>query len=523
MRMTKWVRSGTSLAAASLLVTGLAAAVPAAARAADCGSSSSARDLNGDGYDDAVVGDPYATVSGQAEAGAVVVLYGDADLKIGEGRRAVLTQASVQGSNVEAGDHFGWSVAMDDATGDGCADLLIGSPGEDWAGQVDAGIVHLIKWTPDGNGGPGRADGAAINQGNVGGTVERGDQFGTTVALRSLNGDDVAMGAVGAPREDIGAAVDAGVVNTFFTGAPAQSRQRQQGAGGLAGTAQSGDLFGASLVIAPLWVRSGANTAVEPSFVVGAPGDTVATPGLATQKGAGSVTVWEPVTGFSQQVSQNTAGVEGASEAGDGFGASLAFSEPTSSTTASRTVAVGVPGEDLGRATDGGMVNLFGNDQSAGLEGWVGVAQSTAGFAGADESGDHFGASVALRPNTGSTSLLAVGIPDEDFGPWANAGMVLTAKVDFAAKVLQPATSYTESSAGTPGTIDSGHRFGLTLAAMDGETESVLAIGSPYGGTGSVFLVDDAAQTRSWVPGAGGVPRLTAGRFGWSIAGLSSS
>jgi hypothetical protein len=58
---------------------------------------------------------------------------------------------------------------------------------------------------------------------------------------------------------------------------------------------------------------------------------------------------------------------------------------------------------------------------------------------------------------------------------------------------------------------------------MDGQVESLLAISSPYGGTGSVFLVDDAKQTRSWVPGAGGVPRLTDGRFGWSIPGLSTS
>ena len=523
MRVAKWVRSGTSAVAVSLLITGLAAGAPAAARADECASSSSARDLNGDGYDDAVVGDPYATVSGRAEAGAVVVLYCDADLRICEGRRAVLTQASVPGSNVEAGDRFGWSVAMDDATGYGCADLLIGSPGEDWAGQVDAGIVHLITWTPDETGGPGQIHAAVMSQGNVGGTVERGDQFGTTVALRHLNGDDVAMGAVGAPREDIGAAVDAGVVNTFSTGAPQQSRQRQQGAGGLSGTAESGDLFGASLVIAPLWVRSGSNTAIEPSFVAGAPGDTVATPGLAVQKGAGSVTVWEPVTGYSQQVSQNTAGVDGASEAGDGFGSSLAFGEHTTSTTAARTVAIGVPGEDLGQATDAGMVNLFGNDEDAGLEGWVGVVQGTAGFVGTGEKGDHFGASVALQPMVGSSSVLAVGIPDEDLGSWPDAGMVATATVQDAARVLQPTGGYTESSPGTPGTLNARHHFGLTLAGIDGQVESLLAISSPYGGTGSVFLVDDAKQTRSWVPGAGGVPRLTDGRFGWSIPGLSTS
>ena len=43
-------------------------------------------DINGDGHTDAVVGDPYATVSGQAGAGRVIVLYGDADNRVGQGR-----------------------------------------------------------------------------------------------------------------------------------------------------------------------------------------------------------------------------------------------------------------------------------------------------------------------------------------------------------------------------------------------------------------------------------------------------
>ena len=42
-------------------------------------------DFNGDGYSDAVLGDPYAAVGGQAEAGRVVVLYGDSDGRIGQG------------------------------------------------------------------------------------------------------------------------------------------------------------------------------------------------------------------------------------------------------------------------------------------------------------------------------------------------------------------------------------------------------------------------------------------------------
>jgi hypothetical protein len=53
------------------------------------------RDLNGDGFEDAVVVDPYATVNGQTEAGTVTVLFGGDDRRIGEGARQTLTQADL--------------------------------------------------------------------------------------------------------------------------------------------------------------------------------------------------------------------------------------------------------------------------------------------------------------------------------------------------------------------------------------------------------------------------------------------
>ncbi len=67
------------------------ALVPQPAAAAEiqrCDQVRLYRDLNGDGFEDAVVGDPYATVNGQAEAGTVTILFGDADGRIGEGAPA---------------------------------------------------------------------------------------------------------------------------------------------------------------------------------------------------------------------------------------------------------------------------------------------------------------------------------------------------------------------------------------------------------------------------------------------------
>ena len=72
--------AGLATAACLLLVPPASAAVPDG-----CLTTRSASDFNGDGYDDAAVGDPYATVNGRAEAGAVTVLLGGADGRIGPG------------------------------------------------------------------------------------------------------------------------------------------------------------------------------------------------------------------------------------------------------------------------------------------------------------------------------------------------------------------------------------------------------------------------------------------------------
>jgi hypothetical protein len=115
-----------------------------------------------------------------------------------------------------------------------------------------------------------------------------------------------------------------------------------------------------------------------------------------------------------------------------------------------------------------------------------------------------------------------IGTPYENVGSVADAGMAQTAEVSLPADSITPVRSYTENSAGTPGSVASGNRFGLAVAALDGLHENLFTVSSPYQRAGSVFVVDQANGTRSWRPGTGGVPTLTSGRFGWSVSGLGS-
>ena len=495
----------------------LGPAVPAAAVTAVCDVARSALDLNADGYDDAVVGDPYATVAGRAEAGAVVVLYGDGDGRVGEGRRLLITQGSVNGSRVEAGDRFGWAVALDDADGDGCADLLVGSPGETWAGQPAAGIAHLITFTADGRGGPGTGRARVFADREV----ESGDQFGYAVALLDGgSGSEDAWVAIGAPGEDVGAARDAGAVTTFGYSelGVSDSGYGVQG-GSLPGTAEAGDRLGAAVLVTP-----------EEAFVVGAPGDAVRRGGVLVD-GAGSVTSWNPLLAGHQVLTQESAGVPGTAEAGDQFGASLAFSESDRRATGPQTLAVGSPGEDVGRVADAGSVTLLddqpGTDADAfgSLRGLRTLTQDSPGVAGGVEAGDRFGHAVTFVPDTATAATLAVGAPYEDVGTATDAGMVSTVSVVGESRQGVAGPGYTESSPGTPGTVARGNRFGLAVSAIEGRNESLLAVASPYQQAGSVFVVARSGgvdRPRAWLPGRGDVPALTSGRFGWALSGRNS-
>ena len=134
---------------ALVLVTLMVGAWPAVgaprARSAPKATTSLAAqlDFNGDSFDDLAVGVPGEDVAGQADAGAVQVLYGSADGLTGTG--PVLTQASP-----EAGDRFGTTVAKGDFNRDTVTDLAVGAPGETLAGAAGAGAVMSSMAPPPG-------------------------------------------------------------------------------------------------------------------------------------------------------------------------------------------------------------------------------------------------------------------------------------------------------------------------------------------------------------------------------------
>jgi hypothetical protein len=181
----------------------------------------------------------------------------------------------------------------------------------------------------------------------VPGTPQAGDRFGASLAVGLLDlvettGPETGQGLViGAPGDSVTGRDGAGSVTVLqekFASASLISQDSTQ----VPGVAEAGDQFGASLALSPQ-TGSAART-----LAVGVPGEDT-----GTKSNTGAVTLFTnanerfvPRTAFSQA----TAGVPGANEAGDRFGASLAFGLRTT------TLLVGVPAENVGTTVDAGTV-----------------------------------------------------------------------------------------------------------------------------------------------------------------------
>jgi hypothetical protein len=412
--------SSTGLASAgNQLWTQDSPSVEGVAEAGDrFGACLAAGDFDNDGHADLAIGVPGENVGSIVDAGLVNVLYGsDGGLAAtGTGIRPnqVWTQdsPSVQGT-AERNDRFGSALAAGDFNMDAADDLAIGDPGEDIRSINEAGAVNVLYGSTEGIGPLANQIWFQDSPG-IEGTSETGDNFGSSLAAGDITGDGRSDLAIGVPLEDIGRIADAGAVSVLYataTGGLSSSKDQlwYQNSTAVAGTSESGDLFGDAVALGDVDGNGNAD------LIAGVPLEDVS--GAGANAGAFNL-LYGSATGLITTGNKVVVGTH----AGDFLGATLAvggFNFPPGADD----LAVGAPGRNIAGENDAGSVLVFSDDVTTPGTEW---SQDSADVEDDVEDGDVFGAALVSGDydgDPGGFSDLAIGVPGEDF-PVTDAGQV---------------------------------------------------------------------------------------------------
>ncbi|MCF3121133.1 FG-GAP repeat protein [Streptomyces arenae] len=486
-------RSAALAAASFLLLTGAGiAAAPSAYAGTPGGTHADDRnsDFNGDGYEDVLVGAPGATVSGKKGAGLVTVQYGSTrGIGTSDVARFSQSSAGVAGA-AEAGDAFGKAVATGDLDGDGYDDAIIGIPGEDLDAGADAGGVAVLWGSKSGL--TGSASSWLQSE-----QAAAGQQFGLSLAAAHFTADTPG---------DLLAVLDRDNVELFVYDPAPQARGeaplRRQATERLGRSADSSQIVSKSLTTGDYddngyadLVASGVTEGDEPGhgwsvqFAGGADGLTyrndlrggpAAASGDINHDGYDDLVTGEPnspddggetMTGGLVGVrygtpdglvdeakwwTQDSAGVPGTAERGDGWGADLSVADTNGDGYAD--VAIGAPGEDIGTVADAGAVwVLRGGEYGLTATGAKSFDQDSANIPGVPEKGDKWGAQVRLTdPNRDGRFGLLAAAPGENAGD----GVVWVLSAGSGGVTASGSWTYGAASLGAPGT---GAAFGAAI------------------------------------------------------------
>ncbi|WP_263168568.1 FG-GAP-like repeat-containing protein [Streptomyces sp. SCSIO ZS0520] len=466
---------------------------PPGAAATTAAPRSAASDFNGDGYADLAVGVPDGTVDGRAKAGYVNLVWGGPKGVGAHGSLRVTQSTSDLPGTPEAGDRFGASVALVDLNGDGIAELLAGAPGEDITGRgTDAGTVLALGGSKSGPG--------------PGSTVLTGPSasaaYGRSVAAADLTGDgnkEIVIGGTDKVVARVAQGEDSMVTTVVAEPMGGRAPVLATGDFDSDGTADlavaywtAGEPFTQSHV--RLWTWDAEQSAMANFWNTDNAGVTALAAGDFDGDGHEDLALGEcreiadeniddpcgpeelargggihlhygsPASGSfgsrTQTLNQDTAGVPGAAEDGDRFGAALAVADVDRD--GRDDLIAGAPGEAIGTEAGAGAAWLLrggaqGLLDSGGTATSVAWNQDTAGVPGTAEAGDTFGAAVAAGDHN------ADGVPDLTVGsPGENAS--LGAALLLPGASAQGAASFSPRTLGLP-YLTTAQKYGKPLSS----------------------------------------------------------
>ena len=420
---------------------------------------------------------------------------------------------ALAGSHVAAAQAVGSLQA--DFDNDGFVDLAVGAPFEDIGSVGGAGAVNVLYGAAGALTGAGSQLFSQDSPGVVG-TAERGDQFGSALAAGDFDNDGFADLAVGVVHEGVGTAIGAGAVNVLYGSAGgltgSGSQLFWQGAGGVAGAAETEDEFGYALATGDFDNDGFADLAVGVHFE-----------SIGSASGAGVVNVLSGsaagLTGSGSQLfRQGAGGVLGAPEESDQFGSSLAAGDFDNDGFAD--LAIGAPLETVNSIQLLGSVNvLFGSTGGLTGSGSQLLSEGQNGLPGNPENADQFGWSLAAGNfNNDGFADLAVGLRGEDF----DAGALIELPGSATGLTGSGAGVFRQGAGGVAGRSELGDRFAHALAAGDFDNDGFadLAIGAPLEDIGAI---SDAGAINVLYGSAGGLTAADNQQFWQGAAGLAGT
>jgi hypothetical protein len=443
-------------------------------------------DVNGDGFAEVAVGEP----GNNFARGAVHVAYGQRSGLVfnasGSARNDQYFTQDTPGvpGGAEAGDDFGTDTVLADFNGDGCADLAVGSPGE----NASAGSVNVFYGSPAGLSTTG-VQGFGLG-GLFGSASSAPDQeFGDTLTAGDLDGDGIDDLAAGVMGLRVGTKEAAGGVVVLYGSTRGLNRGSQRAAlltrdtPGIPGAPEELGGFGAAVVTGNF---DGDDTT---ELAIGM------TNGLA----GGAIQVVSGGPGRflgSEPIGSRTAGIPGAGNRFCAFGFVLASGDVHGD--GRDDLAVADPSFGCHDAETefgmGAVVLLAGSSTGLTTERSQLWTQSSAGVAGTARLGNVFGESLAMGPlDRGATADLAIGAPGDSDG---GSVTVLLGGTNGLTTAGSGGTRYTQATTGIAGKAEPGDSFGqfVTTAFLQSRSQASLLVGNPGEDVGAVVDAGSLSQ-----------------------------